>query len=102
MSSKDFESTTLEAQHTRTKPPRLFKVLLRNDDFTPMDFVVAVLERFFAKSREQALHIMLKVHNEGAGVCGVYTQDVARTKVDQVTAFARENQHPLQCAMEEQ
>jgi ATP-dependent Clp protease adaptor protein ClpS len=80
----------------------LFKVLLRNDDFTPMDFVVAVLERFFAKSREQALHIMLKVHNEGVGVCGVYTQDVARSKVDQVTAFARENQHPLQCVMEEQ
>ena len=102
MSSKDSTGTTLEAQHTRTKPPPLFKVLLRNDDFTPMDFVVAVLERFFAKSREQALHIMLKVHNEGVGVCGVYTQDVARSKVDQVTAFAREYQHPLQCVMEEQ
>ena len=102
MSDQDFAGTTLEAQHTRTKPPPLFKVLLRNDDFTPMDFVVAVLERYFAKSREQALQIMLKVHNEGVGVCGVYTQDVARSKVDQVTAFSRENQHPLQCVMEEQ
>ena len=102
MSDRDFAGTTLEAQHTRTEPPPLFKVLLRNDDFTPMDFVVMVLERYFAKSREQALQIMLKVHNEGVGVCGVYTQDVARSKVDQVTAFARENQHPLQCVMEEQ
>jgi ATP-dependent Clp protease adaptor protein ClpS len=102
MSGKQFESTTLEAQHTRTKEPPLFKVLLLNDDFTPMDFVVVVLERFFGKSREQATQIMLKVHNEGAGMCGVYTQDVAQTKVDRVTAFARENQHPLQCVMEEQ
>jgi len=102
MSDKQFESATLEAQHTRTKPPSMFKVLLLNDDFTPMEFVVTVLERFFAKSREQATNIMLKVHNEGAGVCGVYTLDVAQTKVDQVTAFARENQHPLQCVMEEQ
>jgi ATP-dependent Clp protease adaptor protein ClpS len=102
MSGKQFESTTLEAQHTRAKEPPLFKVLLLNDDFTPMDFVVVVLERFFAKTREQATQIMLTVHNEGAGMCGVYTQDVAQTKVDQVTAFARENQHPLQCVMEEQ
>jgi len=102
MSDKSFESTTLEAQHTRTKPPPMFKVLLLNDDFTPMDFVVTVLERFFGKNREQATDIMLKVHNEGAGVCGVYTLDVAQTKVDQVTAFARDNQHPLQCVMEEQ
>lgn len=102
MSGKQFESTTLEAQHTRTKPPPLFKVMLLNDDFTPMEFVVTVLERFFGKSREQATQIMLKVHTEGAGVCGVYTQDVAQTKVDQVTEFARENQHPLQCVLEEQ
>jgi len=102
MSGKQFESATLEAQHTRTTPPPMFKVLLLNDDFTPMDFVVTVLERFFGKNREQATDIMLKVHNEGAGVCGVYTLDVAQTKVDQVTAFARENQHPLQCVMEEQ
>ncbi len=102
MSGKQFENATLEAQHTRTRPPPLFKVLLLNDDFTPMEFVVTVLERFFAKSREQATQIMLKVHTEGAGVCGVYTQDVAQTKVDQVTAFALENQHPLQCVLEEQ
>lgn len=102
MSDNDFASATLDAQRTRTKPPPLFKVLLLNDDFTPMDFVVAVLERFFAKSREQALQIMLKVHNEGVGVCGVYTLDVARTKVEQVSVFSREYQHPLQCVMEEQ
>lgn len=102
MTDKHSDSTVLEAQHTRLKPPPLYKVLLLNDDFTPMDFVVVVLQKFFGKSREQATQIMLKVHQEGAGVCGVYTQDVAQTKVDQVTAFARDNQHPLQCVMEEQ
>ncbi|MFA7239482.1 MAG: ATP-dependent Clp protease adapter ClpS [Sulfuricellaceae bacterium] len=102
MSDKNFAGNTIEAQRTRAKPPPLFKVLLLNDDFTPMDFVVAVLERFFAKSREQALQIMLKVHNEGVGVCGVYTLDVARTKVEQVHIFSMEYQHPLKCVMEEQ
>lgn len=102
MTDKHSDSTVLEAQHTRTKPPPLYKVLLLNDDFTPMEFVVIVLQKFFGKSREQATQIMLKVHQEGVGVCGVYTQDVAQTKVDQVTAFARDNQHPLQCVMEEQ
>lgn len=102
MGSKQFESTTLEEQHTRAKPPPLFKVLLLNDDFTPMDFVVVVLERFFAKSGEEAIQIMLKVHTEGVGVCGVYTQDVAHSKVEQVGAFAQEHQHPLQCVLEEQ
>ena len=102
MTDKHSDITVLEAQHTRIKPPPLYKVLLLNDDFTPMDFVVVVLERFFGKSREQATQIMLKVHQEGAGICGVFTQDVAQTKVDQVTAFERDNQHPRQCVMEEQ
>jgi len=79
----------------------MFKVLLLNDDFTPMDFVVQVLQQFFSKSREQATQIMLKVHNEGAGLCGIYPRDVAETKVNQVVIFAREHQHPLQCVMEE-
>lgn len=79
----------------------MFKVLLLNDDFTPMDFVVQVLQQFFAKSREQATQIMLKVHNEGAGLCGVYPRDIAETKVNQVALFAQEHQHPLQCVMEE-
>jgi ATP-dependent Clp protease adaptor protein ClpS len=87
--------------NTRLKPPPLFKVLLLNDDYTPMEFVVSVLQRFFSKSREQALQIMLQVHNEGVGVCGVYPHDVAETKVQQVVVLAREHQHPLQCVMEE-
>jgi ATP-dependent Clp protease adaptor protein ClpS len=91
----------LEPQRARVKPPPLFKVLLLNDDFTPMDFVVVVLQQFFAMSREQASVIMLKVHREGKGVCGVFPRDVAATKVEQVTAFARQYQHPLACVMEE-
>ena len=84
-----------------TKPPPMFKVLLLNDDYTPMDFVVVVLQKFFSLSREKATVVMLKVHREGAGVCGVYPRDVAATKVEQVTAFARQHQHPLRCVMEE-
>jgi ATP-dependent Clp protease adaptor protein ClpS len=75
--------------------------MLLNDDFTPMDFVVVVLERFFAMGREQATVVMLKVHREGKGVCGLYPRDVAATKVEQVSAFARQHQHPLACVMEE-
>lgn len=82
-------------------PPPLYKVLLLNDDFTPMDFVIGVLQRFFLMDREQATRVMLKVHNEGAGLAGVYPRDVAETKVQQVTNHAREHQHPLQCVMEE-
>lgn len=91
----------LAPEKSRTKPPPMFKVLLLNDDFTPMDFVVVVLERFFNLSREQATMVMLTVHREGKGVCGVYPRDVAATKVEQVSAFARQNQHPLACVMEE-
>lgn len=79
----------------------MYKVMLLNDDFTPMEFVVMVLQRFFAKNREQATQIMLKVHREGSGLCGIYPKDIAATKVEQVLAFAREHQHPLQCVMEE-
>ncbi len=79
----------------------MFKVLLLNDDFTPMEFVVVVLERFFSKSREQATQIMLKVHREGQAVCGIYPKDIAETKMEQVVAFSRQNEHPLRCVMEE-
>ena len=101
MVARNQESTVTEATTTRRTPPPLFKVLLLNDDFTPMDFVVQVLQKFFSKNREQATQIMLKVHNEGVGVCGIYPRDIAETKVSQVIGFARENQHPLQCVMEE-
>lgn len=95
------QSSLLEAERTTEKPPPLFKVLLLNDDFTPMDFVVFVLEKFFAMNRERATRIMLQVHREGRGLCGVYPKDIAASKVEQVTAYAREHQHPLACVMEE-
>ena len=89
---------------TRTKPqvkrPNLYRVLLVNDDYTPMEFVVHVLEHFFTKNREEATQIMLHVHQHGVGECGVYTYEVAETKVTQVMDFARKHQHPLQCVME--
>jgi ATP-dependent Clp protease adaptor protein ClpS len=94
-------NAVLEPQRTRTKPPPLYRVVLLNDDFTPMDFVIVVLQNFFAMSREQATVVMLKVHREGKGICGIYPRDVAATKVEQVTAFARQHQHPLACVMEE-
>ncbi len=83
------------------KPPPRYRVLLLNDDFTPMDFVVQVLELFFHLSREKATQIMLHVHTRGVGVCGVFSRDVAETKVSQVKDFARRHQHPLMCTMEE-
>lgn len=85
---------------TKTKKPSLYRVLILNDDYTPMEFVVHILERFFQKDREAATRIMLHVHNHGVGECGVYTFEVAETKVSQVMDFARQNQHPLQCVME--
>jgi ATP-dependent Clp protease adaptor protein ClpS len=85
---------------TRTKKPSMYKVLMLNDDYTPMEFVVHVLERFFGKNREEATTIMLHVHRRGVGVCGVYTYEVAETKVTQVMDLARRHQHPLQCVME--
>ena len=85
---------------TRTKKPSMYKVLMLNDDYTPMEFVVMVLERFFNKGHDEATRIMLHVHQKGIGVCGVYTYEVAETKVTQVMDFARQNQHPLQCTLE--
>ncbi|WP_418292052.1 ATP-dependent Clp protease adapter ClpS [Methylobacterium durans] len=84
----------------RTKRPNLYRVLLLNDDYTPMEFVVHVVERFFNKSHEDAYQIMMHVHHNGVGECGVFTYEVAETKVTQVMDFARKHQHPLQCVME--
>ena len=86
----------------KTKRPSLYKVLLLNDDYTPMEFVILVLERYFNKGREEATRIMLHVHHKGVGICGVYTYEVAETKVTQVMDFARQHQHPLQCTMEKE
>ncbi len=86
----------------KTKKPPLYKVLLLNDDFTPMEFVVYVLERFFHKNRQEATTIMLHVHRRGVGVCGIFTYEVAETKVNQVVDYARQNQHPLQCTREKE
>jgi ATP-dependent Clp protease adaptor protein ClpS len=87
---------------TRTKKPSLYRVLLLNDDYTPMEFVVYVLERFFNKNREEATTVMLHVHNHGVGVCGLFTYEVAETKVAQVLDLARRHEHPLQCTMEKE
>lgn len=93
------ELVVQEAKPKLQKPP-LYKVILLNDDYTPMEFVVMVLQRFFKKNREEATRIMLHVHQKGIGVCGVFTRELAETKVRQVTIFSNENQHPLQCTME--
>lgn len=98
---KHQDSTIAEKKTERIKPPPMYKVMLLNDDFTPMEFVVEVIEKYFLKSREQATQIMLKVHTEGMGVCGVYPHGIAETKVNQVMEHAREHQHPLQCVMDE-
>lgn len=84
----------------KAKKPSMFKVIMLNDDYTPMEFVVLVLERFFSKTHDEATHIMLHVHQKGVGVCGVYTYEVAETKVTQVMDSARQHQHPLQCTLE--
>ena len=101
MATKHQEGEQLEAQRSELGPPKMYKVVLLNDDYTPMDFVIAVLQRFFSLDTEQATRIMLKVHNEGRGVCGIFPRDIAATKVEQVSAFARQHQHPLACIMEE-
>ena len=90
----------MEREEERIKPPPLYAVFLLNDDYTPMEFVVAVLQHIFNKSSDESVAIMLKVHHEGRGVCGVYTKDVAQTKVEQVMGFANKHQHPLQCVSE--
>jgi ATP-dependent Clp protease adaptor protein ClpS len=101
MGTRIQEGGVLEAQKERLKRPPMYKVLLLNDDYTPMDFVVIVLQTIFAMNREQATRIMLKVHREGVGECGTFTKEVATAKVDQVVEMARQHQHPLQCTMEE-
>jgi len=100
--AQDKDDTLLEAQRSKLKPPPMFKVMLLNDDYTPMEFVVIVLQKFFGMTRERATQVMLKVHREGIGICGVYPRDVASTKVQQVAAYSRKHQHPLQCVMEPQ
>lgn len=101
MPTKRESNTLLEPGEVRTKPPPMYKVMLVNDDYTPMEFVVHVLQKFFAMDHERAVQVMLKVHTEGMGVCGVFTKDIASTKVGLVVDFARQHQHPLQCVMEE-
>jgi ATP-dependent Clp protease adaptor protein ClpS len=101
MASKSQGSAAVKPSATKTKPPPMYQVVMFNDDYTPMEFVVEVLLMFFAVPRERATQIMLKVHTEGRGVCGIYPRDVASTKVEQVIAYSRQHQHPLQCAMEE-
>lgn len=94
------DAMVLERLTEKVKPPRMYQVVLLNDDFTPMEFVVQVIQEFFNKDRETATQIMLKIHLQGKGICGVFTRDVATTKVDQVTEAARKAGHPLQCLSE--
>ena len=101
MATRSKEGTVLETRKARVKPPPMFKVIVLNDDYTPMEFVVMVLQKFFSMSREKATQVMLKVHREGMGVCGLYPKDIATTKVEQVASYAKKHQHPLQCVMEE-
>jgi len=95
-------SGTATLTRSKTKKPSMYKVLMLNDDYTPMEFVVHVLERFFSKNREEATRIMLHVHQRGVGICGVFTYEVAETKVMQVMDLARKHQHPLQCTLEKE
>ena len=90
----------LQESKPELKKPPLFKVVLMNDDYTPMEFVVEVLESFFRMNREQATHVMLTVHTQGKGVCGIFTRDIAETKAAQVNQYARESEHPLLCEVE--
>ncbi|WP_334153399.1 ATP-dependent Clp protease adapter ClpS [Tepidimonas sp.] len=94
------DAVVLEHRRQRVQPPKMYQVVLLNDDFTPMEFVVRVLQEFFNKDHETATQIMLKIHVHGRGVCGIYTRDVAATKVEQVTQAARAAGHPLQCVAE--
>ncbi|WP_157266253.1 ATP-dependent Clp protease adapter ClpS [Azohydromonas aeria] len=97
---RDDGAVVAERKTARTRPPRLYQVVLLNDDYTPMEFVVMVLQEYFKRDLETATHLMLKIHHEGRAVCGVYTKDVAATKVELVLAAARRSGHPLQCIME--
>lgn len=96
------EVGVLTRTRAKTKKPSMYRVLLLNDDFTPMDFVVHILEKFFSKNKQEATEIMLQVHRRGVGVCGTYTYEVAETKVNLVMDYARKNEHPLQCTLEKE
>lgn len=96
----DSETGVVTRTKPKTKKPAMYKVIMLNDDYTPMEFVILVLERFFSKSHEESTQIMLHVHQKGVGVCGVFTYEVAETKVQQVMDLARQHQHPLQCTLE--
>ena len=98
----DGDTGVITRTRPKTKKPNLYRVILLNDDYTPMEFVVHVLEKYFNKGREEATRIMLHVHQKGAGTCGVYTYEVAETKVTQVIDFSRQHGHPLQCTMEKE
>ena len=100
--NEDPSQDILVQTRTKTKRPPLYKVMLLNDDFTPMEFVVLVLERFFSKNHTQAFEIMLMVHKKGLALVGIFSHEVAETKVSQVMDFARRHQHPLQCTMEKE
>ena len=102
LSDDKHEAVLVVEPKTRTAKPPFYKVLLLNDDYTPMDFVVLILKQVFHKPHEDAIRTMLEVHSAGAGTCGIFTRDVAETKVDQVVAIARRNEHPLQCVMEKE
>lgn len=97
---RDGEASVITKTKPKTQRPPLYKVLMLNDDYTPMEFVVLCLQRFFRMSIEDATRVMLHVHQKGVGVCGIFSYEVAETKVTQVTDFARQNQHPLQCTLE--
>ncbi len=101
MGTKHENNTVLERQTQKLKPPPMYQVILLNDDYTPMDFVIAILQEYFNKDRETATQIMLRVHRDGRGICGVYSKDIALTKTEMVLAHARRAGHPLQCVMEE-
>lgn len=100
LESDDGGTAILERRTEKVKPPQMYQVLMLNDDYTPMEFVVVVIQEFFGKDRETATQIMLKIHLDGRGVCGVYSKDVAATKVDQVLEAAKQAGHPLQCVSE--
>ncbi len=90
----------VEKKSAKTAPPPMYQVVLLNDDYTPMEFVVDVLQRFFGKNQDEATRIMLQVHHEGKGICGIYPHDIAASRIAQVSRYARSRQHPLQCTME--
>ncbi|MDA9555966.1 ATP-dependent Clp protease adapter ClpS [Vibrio sp.] len=94
------DSDLLEREETAVQPPSMYNVILMNDDYTPMDFVIEILERFFSMDIEQATQVMLKVHYQGKAICGTYSSEIAETKVAQIKAYAKEHEHPLLCTME--